>query len=102
MRTPGRRGGGFLLGGLFEHLAEQFVATAQELFFQVAEVLVGGAGRGLELAGQTAQHGLALRGQEVFQVVANVPNCRGRWRNYLRPILPVSVPDQKLICAHPP
>jgi hypothetical protein len=51
VRTQGRSGRGFLLGGLFEHLAEQFVASAQEFFFQMAEVLIGGAGRGLELSG---------------------------------------------------
>lgn len=61
VRTEGRSGGGFRWSGLFEHPAEQFVAAAQELFFEVAEVLVGGVGRSLELARQTAQQGLALR-----------------------------------------
>ena len=74
-----------LLGGLFEHLAELFVATAHELFFRVAD--------------QTAQERLALRGHEVLQLGAKVRDGRGSGCDHHGPILPASAPVQELICA---
>jgi hypothetical protein len=42
---------GLLLGGLFEHLPEQLLAATQELFFQMAEILVGRAERVVKFCG---------------------------------------------------
>ena len=69
---------------------EQVVAATQELFFEVAEVLVSGVGRSLELARQTAQQGLALRGQEVFQIGTEGWSRGERWSDRHGPILPAS------------
>ena len=99
VRTPGRGGRGLLLGGLFEHLAEQFVAAAQPGFFEVAEVLAGGAGRSVELSGQAAHQSLALRGQEVFQVLGGGRRGGARGRGHHRRSVPAVTPVQKLICA---
>ncbi len=68
--TEGWGAVGFLLRSLCEHLPEQFLTAAQELFFEMAEVFVRRAERLMELPAQALEQGFATGGQEVC------PRCR--------------------------
>ena len=69
VRAKWRSGVGFLLRRRFEHRAEEFLAAAQEVFFQMAEILIGGAEGVLKFPGQTQEQRLPFGGQQGFQSV---------------------------------
>jgi hypothetical protein len=60
---------GFLLRGLLQHLAKQFMAAPQKFLFQMAQTFLGGANRVMKPSSQAQQYLLPLGGQEHFQFV---------------------------------
>jgi hypothetical protein len=100
VRTQGRSGVGFLLRCLLQHLAKYLVATAQQFFFEVAEVLISGTSRIVDPLGQSKQQRFRLCWQKRCQRVGGgavlKSNFQGRCHAPQRNWLPTL---QKLICA---